>query len=71
MKKFNLEAAQNGGKVVTRNGKEVKMLHFTRNNSRFPLVAIVENKHVYCYTAEGKFFDDVNHKQSKNDLFMA
>jgi hypothetical protein len=71
MKKFNLSEAKAGKKVVTREGKEVKMLHFTREVERFPLVAIIENKRVACYTEEGKFFDDENHKQSKNDLFMA
>lgn len=70
MKKFDLGAAKAGNTVVTRNGKEVKMLHFTRDNERFPLVAIIENKQVACFTSEGKFYDDVNHKQSKNDLFM-
>lgn len=70
MKKFDLEEAKKGKQVVTRNGKEVKILHFTRDNNRFPLVAIIENKQVACFTAEGKFYYGENHKQSKNDLFM-
>lgn len=71
MKKFDLSKAKQGHKVVTRNGKEVKMLYFDREVERFPLVAIIEKKQVACYTEEGKFYDDENHKESKNDLFMA
>lgn len=70
MKKFNVDAAKKGDPVVTRKGKEVKMLYFDRDNERFPLVAIIENKQVSCFTVEGKFFDDKDHKQSNNDLFM-
>ncbi len=70
MKKFNLREAKEGNPVITRNKKDVKILTFTRDNLRFPIVAIIENEQVACYTLKGKFYDDVNHKQSKNDLFM-
>jgi hypothetical protein len=71
MKKFDIKEARAGKSVVTRNGKEAKVLYFAREVDRFPIVAIIEKKHVYCYTEEGKFYDDENHKESKNDLFMA
>jgi hypothetical protein len=71
MKQFDLKEAKAGKSVVTRGGKEVKMLYFSREVERFPLVAIIDKKVVACFTEDGKFFDDENHKQSKNDLFMA
>lgn len=67
MTKFDLNQAKKGKKVTTKNGKEVKILHFTRGNDKFPIVAIIENKQVVCYTEEGKFFDN---KDSKNDLYL-
>ena len=66
MKKFDVEKAQSGADVVTKSGKEVKILLFNRSNARFPLVAIIENKEVVCYTSEGKFFAD--DKESDKDL---
>jgi hypothetical protein len=59
MKKFDIERAKEG--------KEVRILHFDRDNAKFPLVIIVENKHVFCYTIDGKFYHD---KESDKDLKM-
>jgi len=67
MKKFDLEAAKKGAPVVTKKGKEAHILYFERDNPKFPLVVIIEKKHVYCFTAEGKFYVD---KLSDSDLKM-
>lgn len=67
MKKFNLNEAIAGKEVVTKDGKLVKILHHERENDKFPIVAIIENKKVALYTIDGKFYTD---KDSKFDLFI-
>lgn len=67
MKKFDLTKAKRGNQVVTKSGKDAKILLFDRDNPAFPLVVIIENKQVYCYTNDGKFYQD---KESDNDLKM-
>ncbi|SHF49177.1 DEAD/DEAH box helicase [Dysgonomonas macrotermitis] len=66
-KKFDLEKAKTGIDVVTKSGKQAKILLFDRDNSTFPLVVIIGNKNVYYYTIDGKFYKD---KDSDNDLIM-
>ena len=68
MKKFDIKKAHQGDAVITKEGKPARILLFDRDNEKFPLVIIVENKHVYCYTIEGKFYHD---KESDKDLMMA
>lgn len=66
MKQFNLEEylANPSRKVVTRDGRNVRIVCTDRKHSRYPIVALVENKlaegenSVY-YTKEGKFFNNV------------
>ncbi len=65
MSKFNIEKAKKGASVVTKSGKDVKILLFDRDNVKFPLVAIIENKEVVGYTIDGKFYSD---KDSDKDL---
>ena len=67
MKNFNLEKARNGADVVTKSGQEAKILLFDRNSRIFPLVVILNNKNVYCYTEDGKFYKD---RPSDKDLIM-
>ncbi len=67
MKEFDLEKARSGAEVITKSGQEAKILLFDRSNKTFPLVVILENKNVYYYTEEGKFYKD---KPSDNDLIM-
>ena len=67
MKKFSLKKAQAGDDVCTKSGNNAKILLFDRNNSVFPLVVIINNKMVYYYTNEGKFYKD---KDSDFDLRM-
>ncbi len=65
MKKFNLNKAKEGAEVVTKEGKSAKILLYDRDSPRFPLVVIIENKHVTFYTTEGKLYSD---KDSDKDL---
>ncbi len=67
MKKFSLKKAKEGAEVVTKEGKSAKILLFDRSSKDFPLVVIIENKMVYYYTEEGKFYKD---KPSDKDLRM-
>ena len=67
MKKFNLKKAQSGDEVCTKNGDVAKILLFDRDNAIFPLVVILNNKMVYYYTVDGKFYKD---RDSDNDLRM-
>lgn len=67
MKKFNLKLAREGAKTCTKSGKSVRILAFDRNSLRFPIVALIENKRLCCYTNKGKFYID---RDSDNDLRM-
>ena len=67
MKKFNLKAAQEGEKVCNKLGKSVRLIAFDRESKKFPIVGLIENKKVCCYTFDGKYYAD---KDSDNDLRM-
>jgi len=67
IKKFDIEKAKEGAEVCTKSGKSAKILLFDRNYKPFPLVVIINNRTVYYYTNEGKFYRD---KDSDNDLVM-
>jgi len=67
MPRFNLKKVKEGAEVLTKSGKVAKILLFDRSNSMFPLVVIIENKRVACYTDKGKFYKNSN---SDNDLII-
>ena len=67
MRKFNLKLAQEGAAVCTKSKKNVRLLVFDRDNPAFPIVALIENKQVCCYTVDGKYYAN---KDSDNDLYM-
>lgn len=60
MSKFDIKKAKSGEAVVTKNGKPVKILVYDRDSKKFPLVVLLENKHVKYYTIDGKFYFDRN-----------
>lgn len=71
MKKFDLnEYLKNPGrKIVTKDGKSVKIICTDRSDDGFPIVALVgETAIVYCYTKEGRHFCSYS---DSNDLFFA
>jgi len=67
MERFSLKKAKAGDEVCTKSGKPAKILLFDRSSSTFPIVVIVNNKKVACYTDKGKFYSD---KNSDHDIRM-
>jgi hypothetical protein len=57
MKPFDLEAARNGAKVQTRDGRHVKILTHDKAGT-YPVVALVgEDEQVFAYTRTGQRHD--------------
>jgi hypothetical protein len=59
MKPFNLEAAKAGAKVVTRDGRDVRILALDLNCKGSPVVAAVHTGHeeyVEAYSEDGSYF---------------
>ena len=58
IKPFNLEAYNNGAKIQTRDGHEVRIICTNAENPRFPIIALAklynEEEVVVHYTLEGK-----------------
>lgn len=72
LKPFDLEAAKNGAKVVTRDGHAVRIICYDRKNEVYPIVAIVgENEDsVFSYSSGGRYLGS-NLTDHDLDLFMA
>lgn len=73
MKAFDLEAAQGGAKVRTRDGRAVRILVYDMKCNLYPLVAIVvqgdaSDDIVHTYTEHGQMR---RYQSSDEDLFMA
>lgn len=76
MKQFNLEEylENPSRKVITRDGRNVRIICTDRKDSDAPIVALVENEYAegergMCYTKEGKVYTDS--LASNADLFFA
>ena len=67
MKKFDLQKALSGERVITRNGKEVTGLHLFGVDNELPLFGIVE-KELHRWSKTGRLF--TGSKDSYLDLFM-
>ena len=76
MEKFNLEKylANPSRKVVTRDGRNAKIISTDMNCENYPIVALVQisdnyiNEEVYTYTKDGEFEAE---QSTKWDLFFA
>ena len=72
MKPFDLEQAKAGAPVITRDGRNARILSFDLCNRYYPMVAAFTDSDgdewVNVHTNEGKCLMD---KDSPNDLFMA
>ena len=75
MEKFNLEKylANPSRKVVTRNGRNVRIVCTDRNINNFPIVALIQlyndsDEEVFTYTKDGKRRVD---ESTMHDLFFA
>lgn len=69
MKPFDLEAALNGAKVITRDGFEVKQLTHFNVNHDFVVYGVIAETKVYSWTIDGKVYEDA--QPNELDLFMA
>ena len=72
MKPFNLESAKEGKKVVTREGRNVRLVSFNNDNPRYPIVGIIEHNdcdEVNVYTIAGMHL--ALGGEHDHDLFMA
>lgn len=72
MKPFNLEKAKQGAKVITREGRKVEILTFSRRDPNFPIVALVDEGDrdaIHMYTNEGRYYKPS--RDSYLDLRMA
>ena len=73
MKPFDLELAKAGHPVCTRDGRKVRIICFDRENTKFPIVALVQyvdGERVNTFTNEGKYSQVVD-CNVEVDLFMA
>lgn len=70
LKPFDLEAAKEGKPVYTRDGRKARILCFDKKDSKYPIVALIDNKFsgesTRCYSIDGK--DSIS---DQHDLFMA
>ena len=57
MKEFNAEEAKAGKPVCTRDGRPVRIVRFDRNDTVYPIVAIIKEtiNNIVVYTKEGKY----------------
>ena len=76
MEHFNIDEYHKfpSRKVVTRDGRKVRIICTDRKRLNYPIVALIENKptegeSVLCYTKEGKFYTDSD--LSDSDLLFA
>ena len=70
---FHLEMAKLGEKVITRNGRSVRIICFDRESSVYPIIALfLDNdsteEECECFTLDGKYLDD--EETNDLDLFM-
>jgi hypothetical protein len=75
MKPFNLEAAKAGAPLVTRDGRQARIICFDKSSAhdKFPIVALTKGSYgidesINSYTVEGTYWDDGDN--SPRDLFM-
>ena len=70
VKPFNVEAAKNGAKVETKDGKSVRILCYDRVDTAYPIIALIKS-----YNGENCFFYDINgklahHEYNNEDLVI-
>lgn len=72
MKPFDIEAAKAGAKVITRDGRDIRIICFNMSGSAYPIVALVCNQdgdeNLRTFRRDGVYYPgSVNNE----DLFMA
>ncbi len=76
MKEFNLEAAQNGAKICTRDGHNARIICWGIKNEDTPLAVAITyddgNEDVKLYTCYGKYCNSIRRDHPyPDDLMMA
>lgn len=71
-KKFSIGAAKSGAKVVTRDGRTVRIVDFSIRRGLYKILAVIPSNDtneegIYLFPASGKFLPD---ELSENDLFL-
>ncbi|MDO4802776.1 MAG: hypothetical protein Q4A15_11480, partial [Prevotellaceae bacterium] len=70
IKPFDVEKAKNGAKVVTRDGRNVRIICYDRDDPEFTIIGLVriDNDIEACgsFTKEGRY----RHSKNGNDLFI-
>jgi hypothetical protein len=60
MKPFDLKAAKKGAPVCTRDGRDVRIICFDRDNDNYPIVALVKSRdgseEMNSFTINGRFY---------------
>ena len=67
---FDAEKAKKGAKVVTRCGYPVRIGLYDAKYENFPILGVIQeevHETPYCFTKDGKFFEDEDHPY---DLFI-
>lgn len=72
MKPFSIGAAKSGAKVITRDGRPVRIVDFSIRRGLYKILAVIPSNDtneegIYLFPASGKFLPD---ELSENDLFI-
>ncbi len=70
---FDIEKAKQGAKVVTRDGRNVRILCFDRNSDEYPIVVLIQKKdgeddEIETYAKNGKYV--IPSDELDNDLVI-
>lgn len=71
LKPFDLEKAKAGAKVVTRDGRDIRIICFDRKG-KAPILGLIEillDESILSFSSDGKYF--IGEEESHYDLFMA
>jgi len=71
LKPFDIEKAKAGAKVVTRNGKNVRIICYDKIGTEHPIVALIDSGYVemvFSFTEKGSY--DSSERPHPNDLFL-
>lgn len=72
VKPFSIGAAKSGAKVITRDGRPVRIVDFSIRRGLYKILAVIPSNDtseegIYLFPASGKFLPD---ELSENDLFI-
>lgn len=71
LKPFDIEKAKAGAKVITREGKNARIISYDKIGTEYPIVALINTgdvEMVFTFTEKGYY--DSNEQPHPNDLFL-